>query len=118
MRPLANGVEKGGVARRVLTGHIRFPLEFTRADTGKAMHIAGDLHFKLCTADGTCQAAVTHHGLTLRASDKAEDSIHYNYVTQGFAHLPPAESRHARAEKLVYDREKGTLTATFACRAG
>ena len=112
--PLANGVEKGGVARRVLTGHIRFPLEFTRADTGKAMHIAGDLHFKLCTADGTCQAAATHHGLTLRASDKAEDSIHYNYVTQGFAHLPPAESRHARAEKLVYDREKGTLTATFA----
>lgn len=112
--PLANGVEKGGEARRVLTGHIRFPLEFTRADTGKAMHIAGDLHFKLCTADGTCQAAVTHHGLTLRASDKAEDSIHYNYVTQGFAHLPPAESRHARAEKLVYDREKGTLTATFA----
>ena len=106
--PLANGVEKGGVARRVLTGHIRFPLEFTRADTGKAMHIAGDLHFKLCTA------AATHHGLTLRASDKAEDSIHYNYVTQGFAHLPPAESRHARAEKLVYDREKGTLTATFA----
>lgn len=112
--PLANGVEKGGVARRVLTGHIRFPLEFTRADTGKAMHIAGNLHFKLCTADGTCQAAATHHGLTLRASDKAEDSIHYNYVTQGFAHLPPAESRHARAEKLVYDREKGTLTATFA----
>lgn len=112
--PLANGVEKGGEARRVLTGHIRCPLEFTRADTGKAMHIAGDLHFKLCTADGTCQAAVTHHGLTLRASDKAEDSIHYNYVTQGFAHLPPAESRHARAEKLVYDREKGTLTATFA----
>lgn len=112
--PLANGVEKGGVARRVLTGHIRFPLEFTRADTGKAMHIAGDLHFKLCTADGTCQAAATHHGLTLRASDKAEDSIHYNYVTQGVAHLPPAESRHARAEKLVYDREKGTLTATFA----
>ena len=112
--PLANGVEKGGVARRVLTGHIRFPLEFTRADTGKAMHIAGDLHFKLCTADGTCQAAATHHGLTLRASDKAEDSIHYNYVTQGFAHLPPAESRHVRAEKLVYDREKGTLTATFA----
>ena len=112
--PLANGVEKGGEARRVLTGHIRFPLEFTRADTGKAMHIAGDLHFKLCTADGTCQAAATHHGLTLRASDKAEDSIHYNYVTQGFAHLPPAESRHARAEKLVYDREKGTLTATFA----
>lgn len=112
--PLANGVEKGGVARRVLTGHIRFPLEFTRADTGKAMHIVGDLHFKLCTADGTCQAAATHHGLTLRASDKAEDSIHYNYVTQGFAHLPPAESRHARAEKLVYDREKGTLTATFA----
>ena len=112
--PLANGVEKGGEARRVLTGHIRFPLEFTRADTGKAMHIAGDFHFKLCTADGTCQAAATHHGLTLRASDKAEDSIHYNYVTQGFAHLPPAESRHARAEKLVYDREKGTLTATFA----
>ena len=112
--PLANGVEKGGVARRVLTGHIRFPLEFTRADTGKVMHIAGDLHFKLCTADGTCQAAATHHGLTLRASDKAEDSIHYNYVTQGFAHLPPTESRHARAEKLVYDREKGTLTATFA----
>ena len=112
--PLANGVEKGGEARRVLTGHIRFPLEFTRADTGKAMHIAGDLHFKLCTADGTCQAAATHHGLTLRASDKAEDSIHYNYVTQGFAHLPPAESRHVRAEKLVYDREKGTLTATFA----
>lgn len=112
--PLANGVEKGGEARRVLTGHIRFPLEFTRADTGKAMHIVGDLHFKLCTADGTCQAAATHHGLTLRASDKAEDSIHYNYVTQGFAHLPPAESRHARAEKLVYDREKGTLTATFA----
>ena len=112
--PLANGVEKGGVARRVLTGHIRFPLEFTRADTGKAMHIAGDLHFKLCTADGICQAAATHHGLTLRASDKTEDSIHYNYVTQGFAHLPPAESRHARAEKLVYDREKGTLTATFA----
>ena len=112
--PLANGVEKGGEARRVLTGHIRFPLEFTRADTGKAMHIAGDLHFKLCTADGTCQAAATHHGLTLRASDKAEDSIHYNYVTQGFAHLPPAESRHARAEKLVYDREKGTLTATYA----
>lgn len=112
--PLANGVEKGGEARRVLTGHIRFPLEFTRADTGKAMHIAGDLHFKLCTADGTCQAAATHHGLTLRASDRAEDSIHYNYVTQGFAHLPPAESRHARAEKLVYDREKGTLTATFA----
>ncbi len=112
--PLANGVEKGGVARRVLTGHIRFPLEFTRADTGKAMYIAGDLHFKLCTADGICQAAATHHGLTLRASDKAEDSIHYNYVTQGFAHLPPAESRHARAEKLVYDREKGTLTATFA----
>ena len=112
--PLANGVEKGGVARRVLTGHIRFPLEFTRADTGKAMCIAGDLHFKLCTADGICQAAATHHGLTLRASDKAEDSIHYNYVTQGFAHLPPAESRHARAEKLVYDREKGTLTATFA----
>ena len=112
--PLANGVEKGGVARRVLTGHIRFPLEFTRADTGKAMHIAGDLHFKLCTADGICQAAATHHGLTLRASDKAEDSIHYNYVMQGFAHLPPAESRHARAEKLVYDREKGTLTATFA----
>lgn len=112
--PLANGVEKGGEARRVLTGHIRFPLEFMRADTGKAMHIAGDLHFKLCTADGTCQAAATHHGLTLRASDKVEDSIHYNYVTQGFAHLPPAESRHARAEKLVYDREKGTLTATFA----
>lgn len=112
--PLANGVEKGGEARRVLTGHIRFSLEFTRADTGKAMHIAGDLHFKLCTADGICQAAATHHGLTLRASDKAEDSIHYNYVTQGFAHLPPAESRHARAEKLVYDREKGTLTATFA----
>ena len=112
--PLANGVEKGGEARRVLTGHIRFPLEFTRADTGKAMHIAGDLHFKLCTADGICQAAATHHGLTLRASDRAEDSIHYNYVTQGFAHLPPAESRHARAEKLVYDREKGTLTATFA----
>lgn len=112
--PLANGVEKSGEARRVLTGHIRFPLEFTRADTGKAMHIAGDLHFKLCTADGTCQVAATHHGLTLRASDKAEDSIHYNYVTQGFAHLPPAESRHARAEKLVYDREKGTLTATFA----
>lgn len=112
--PLANGVEKGGEARRVLTGHIRFPLEFTRADTGKAMHIAGDLQFKLCTADGACQVAATHHGLTLRASDKAEDSIHYNYVTQGFAHLPPAESRHARAEKLVYDREKGTLTATFA----
>ena len=112
--PLANGVEKGGEARRVLTGHIRFPLEFTRADTGKAMHIAGDLQFKLCTADGACRAAATHHGLTLRASDKAEDSIHYNYVTQGFAHLPPAESRHARAEKLVYDREKGTLTATFA----
>lgn len=112
--PLANGVEKGGEARRVLTGHIRFPLEFTRADTGKAMHIAGDLHFKLCMADGTCQAAATHHGLTLWASDKAEDSIHYNYVTQGFAHLPLAESRHARAEKLVYDREKGTLTATFA----
>lgn len=112
--PLANGVEKGGEARRVLTGHIRFPLEFMRADTGKAMHIAGDLQFKLCTADGACQAAATHHGLTLRASDKAEDSIHYNYVTQGFAHLPPAESRHARAEKLVYDREKGTLTATFA----
>lgn len=112
--PLANGVEKSGEARRVLTGHIRFPLEFTRADTGKAMHIAGDLHFKLCTADGTCQVAATHHGLTLRASDKAEDSIHYNYVTQGFAHLPPTESRHARAEKLVYDREKGTLTATFA----
>lgn len=112
--PLANGVEKGGEARRVLTGHIRFPLEFTRADTGKAMHIAGDLQFKLCTADGACRAAATHHGLTLRASDKAEDSIHYNYVTQGFAHLPPAESRHVRAEKLVYDREKGTLTATFA----
>lgn len=112
--PLANGVEKGGEAWRVLTGHIRFPLEFTRADTGKAMHIAGDLQFKLCTAGGACRAAATHHGLTLWASDKAEDSIHYNYVTQGFAHLPPAESRHARAEKLVYDREKGTLTATFA----
>ncbi len=112
--PLASGVVKDGVARRVLAGRVRFPIEFERADASKGMKIAGTFGFELCSAKGECRPVLSSHELTMKASDETETSIYANYVWQGFAHLPAAQSKHARVESATYDPAAKTLSVRFA----
>lgn len=111
--PLANGIEKDGETRRVLTGCVRFPMEFSRRDTTKSMRIAGDFLFMLCSADGNCKTEKTKHELTLKASEREEVSAYSNYVTQGFTHLPLQETNHIRPHRLIYNPQTQKLTAEF-----
>ena len=113
-QPMAGGVESNGQARRVLAGNVRFPLEITRADTGKSMRIAGKFRWTLCDKNGNCRPMETQHSLTLPASTEADISLYYSYVMQGFAQLPKEESRHARLEAAVYHPESGELEVRFA----
>ena len=111
--PEANGVVKDGIAKRILTGTVRYPIEFTRADVEKPMKIKGTFGFEMCHKDGGCQAITDAHELTLPPSLDEELSIYNNYVTQGFTHLPPEKSAHAALTSAIYNPERQELTLTF-----
>ncbi len=111
--PEANGVVKDGIAKRILTGTVRYPIEFTRADVEKPMKIKGTFGFEMCHKDGGCQAIADAHELTLPPSLDEELSIYNNYVTQGFTHLPPEKSAHAALTGAIYNPERQELTLTF-----
>lgn len=112
--PEANGVVKDGIAKRILTGTVRYPIEFTRADIEKPMKIKGSFGFEMCHKDGDCQLITDAHELTLNPSIDEELSIYHNYVTQGFTHLPPEKSAHAELKSAQYSAETNELTLTFS----
>lgn len=112
--PEANGIVKDGVAKRILTGTVRYPIEFTRADVEKPMKIKGTFGFEMCHKDGGCQLISDEHELTLKPSQDEELSIFNNYITQGFTHLPPEKADHAELKSAEYNEATGELTLTFA----
>lgn len=111
--PEANGVVKDGQAKRILTHIVRYPIEFTRRDITKPMKVKGTFAFVMCDKDSVCVPVKTEHELTLRPSEHEELSIYYNYITQGFTHLPDETSRHAKLNSAVFDSSKNTLTLKF-----
>ena len=113
-QPLADGIQdKNSVMHRVLSGRVRVPVEFERADVTKSMRISGTFRFVLCSAKGTCQPVVSYHELTLRQGVPAESSIFVNYITQGFAKYPLAQSKHVKVREVTYDAEKAQLAVQF-----
>lgn len=112
--PEANGIVKDGIAKRILTGTVRYPIEFTRADIEKPMKIKGTFGFEMCHKDGGCRLVTDKHELTLNPSLDEELSIFNNYVTQGFTHLPPEQADHATLKSAEYNENTGELTLTFA----
>ena len=113
-QPLADGIQdKKQQTHRVLSGRVRVPVEFERADTSKSMRISGAFRFVLCSAKGECQPIVSYHELTLRQGKPAESSIFVNYITQGLAKYPLSESKHVKVKDVVYNAEKSQLTVQF-----
>ena len=113
-QPLADGIQdKNSVMHRVLSGRVRVPVEFERADVTKSMRISGAFRFVLCSAKGACQPVVSYHELTLRQGVPAESSIFVNYITQGFAKYPLAQSKHVKVREVTYDAEKAQLAVQF-----
>lgn len=113
-QPLADGIQdKNQQVHRVLSGRVRIPIEFERADTSKSMRVSGALRFVLCAANGDCKPIVSYHELTLRQGTPAESSIFVNYITQGFMKLPSAKSKHVKVTDALYSADKKQLTVLF-----
>ena len=113
-QPLADGIQdKNQQTHRVLTGRVRIPVEFERADTDKSMRISGALRFVLCATDGNCKPIVSYHELTLRQGTPAEASVFENYITQGFMKYPHAQSKHVQVKDVAYNADKSQLMITF-----
>lgn len=113
-QPLADGIQdKKQQTHRVLSGRVRVPVEFERADTSKSMRISGAFRFVLCSTQGDCQPIVSYHELTLRQGTPAESSIFENYITQGFMKYPLPQSKHVQVKDVTYQDDKAQLTVTF-----
>ncbi len=111
--PAPAGVDAGGHAKRIYTGSVRFPIEFTRADVSKGIKINGTFNFELCDAESRCQSVAVRHGMSLKPSDNHVFSIYNNYVMQGFAHLPRETSSHAELKDISYSPQTGRLKVRF-----
>ncbi len=113
-QPLADGIQdKKQQTHRVLTGRVRVPVEFERADTAKSMRITGAFRFVLCSVKGVCKPIVSYHELTLRQGLSSEESIFVNYIMQGFAKYPLAQSQHVHVKDVAYNDDKSQLAVQF-----
>lgn len=112
--PAPAGVVKKGQNKRLFTKHIRFPIEFTRQDTNKGIKVKGSFQFVVCDKNSTCQPMQTNHELTLKPSENHVFSIHNNYVTQAFTHLPQEESPHAKLKSVEYSPQTKKLQVRFS----
>ena len=112
--PLANGVINGGKTARILTGDIRFPIEISRRDKEKPMHVRGTFTFELCKKGGKeCRYVSSKNSLSLDPSDREEDSVHANFVRQGFWAIPQEKTEDAALDKAFYAPKDGKLIVTF-----
>ena len=111
--PLAIGVEKDNVARRVFVDTVTFPFSVERADVKKSIVINGDFSFELCDANETCEMITTEHRIKLKKSDEESPSMYYNYVTQSHARLPKEELKFAKLSNVVYDKTTKQLAVFF-----
>ncbi|MBR5598409.1 MAG: hypothetical protein IKW39_00045 [Alphaproteobacteria bacterium] len=108
-QPMAIGVEKDGISKRVLAGVSLFPFEVERANIDKDMYIGGDFYFELCNAKGMCEPYKTEHGIWLRSSQDDAHSIYYNYVTQAHTHIPNTKIKEAKLQDIYYDKKNKKL---------
>lgn len=112
--PLANGVVNHGKTSRILTGDIRFPLEISRRDKEKPMHIRGSFTFELCRQGGEeCRYVSSKHAISLEPSVKEEDSVHANFVRKGFWDIPQEKNKDVEIDKVFYTPDTGNLTIKF-----
>lgn len=111
--PEADGVVVNSTAKKMHVGRVRFPLEITRADINKPTKIHGVFNFVLCSKDENCQPLSTEHEITIEPSLEERYSVFYNYVTQGFTHLPHETAKHAKLKQIIFDEAQKKLTVTF-----
>jgi len=112
--PLANGVINNGKTARILTGDIRFPIEISRRDKEKPMHVRGTFTFELCKKGGKdCRYVSSKNSLSLDPSDREEDSVHANFVRKGFWDVPPEKTDDAEVSNVFYSPTDGKLIVTF-----
>ncbi len=107
--PMAYGVEKDYVSKRVFGGNSLFPFEITRADKTKGIYFGGDFNFLLCDENDECIPYITEHGIRIKTGDDNGDSIYYNYVTQAHTHLPKKEAKGARLKEVFYNKKNKKL---------
>ncbi|MBR5154230.1 MAG: hypothetical protein IKW58_00715 [Alphaproteobacteria bacterium] len=108
-QPLAYGVQKDGIAKRVFVDYVSFPFSIKRTDLNKDVVISGDLFFELCNIEGECEEYKTQHSLTVKQGVTDKDSIYYNHVTQAHAHIPQEKSKNAELNNVYYDTKNQVL---------
>lgn len=112
--PIPAGVVINGRPARVLNNTVSFPVEFTRKNIEKPMHIKGLFSFELCdAATAVCHRTGGMHSLSLSPSETYTPSVYENYVAQTFLRLPKEKSKHAELAQALLDKENKTLTITF-----
>ena len=112
--PLANGVVNQGKTARILTGDVRFPLEISRRDIDKPMHVRGTFTFELCKQGGKeCRYVSSRNSLSLEPSVREEDSVHANFVRHGFWDVPQEKTEDAEVDKVFYSPDDGKLIVKF-----
>jgi len=112
--PDSIGVVNNGRTRHIWVRTIRFPMTFTRRDINKGITIKGNFTFELCKAKtDECRQVISQNRLSVDPSDDLKYSIHSNYITLGFAHLPQERTKHAELKNAIYNAEDKTLTVKF-----
>lgn len=113
--PDANGVVNHGKSRRVWVGSTRFPITFTRRDISKGLNIKGSFQFEMChIKTDECHTVVSQNSLRRPATVDRLTSLHTNFVTMGYARVPPKKTRHAEIKDAFYNPETKKLTVKFA----
>ncbi len=111
--PLAIGVERDNVARRVFVDTVTFPFTVERSDIKKSLVINGEFSFELCDKDENCEILTTEHRIKLKKSVDESPSMYYNYVTQSHAKLPKEELKFAKISDVIYDKSNKQLAVFF-----
>lgn len=112
--PLANGVVSQGRTQRILTGDVKFPIEISRRDTEKPLHIRGTFTFEVCKQNSfDCRMVASHNALTLEPSVREMPSVHENFVRMSFIDLPQEKAPHAELVRAVYMPKTKQLTLKF-----
>ena len=112
--PLADGIINNGKTARILTGDVRFPLEISRRDKEKPLHVRGTFTFELCKQKSTeCRYVSSKNEITLEPSAKEEDSLHANFVRKAFWEIPKETTKDAKLDKVIYQPEEKKLIITF-----
>lgn len=111
--PLALGVEKDGIHKRILVDIVRFPFTVTRNSKKKSLYIEGNFGFELCNENDECSQVSTQHFIRLKPSSNTDISLFNNYITQSHTHLPEARSKNVSIKDVYIDKENKKLNVYF-----